>query len=56
MKADLIVFDANSVRENASYPNPLRFADGFDVVVVNGEVAREQGQLSASMHGVVLRP
>ncbi len=56
MKADLIIFDPQMVRETASYPDPLQLADGFDVVVVNGAIARERGRLSDSMHGTVLRP
>jgi len=56
MKADLIIFDPKMVRETASYPDPLQLADGFDVVIVNGAIAREQGQLSDAMHGMVLRP
>lgn len=56
MLADLIVFDPANVRENATYPDPLRLADGFDVVIVNGKIARENGQLDAAMHGLVLQP
>ncbi|MGI9204915.1 MAG: N-acyl-D-amino-acid deacylase family protein [Woeseiaceae bacterium] len=56
MLADLIVFDPASVRDNATYPDPLRLADGFDVVIVNGEIARENGRLATSLHGAVLQP
>ena len=56
MKADLIVFDPQSVRATASYPDPLRLADGFDIVIVNGQVARESDSLSGSLHGQVLLP
>jgi len=56
LKADIIVFDPANVHENASYPDPHRLADGFDLVVVNGAVARERGRLSDSLHGEVLRP
>lgn len=56
MKADIIIFDPQSVRETASYPDPLRLADGFDVVIVNGRVARENGTLDADLHGKVLSP
>lgn len=56
MKADLIVFDPQAVRETASYPDPLRLADGFDIVIVNGNVARENGSLDAGLHGEVLKP
>lgn len=54
--ADLIVFDPVNVRENATYPDPLRLADGFDVVIVNGRIAREDGRLDDATHGAVLRP
>ena len=56
MKADLIVFDPDNVRATATYPDPLQLADGFDVVVVNGKVARENGRLDAGLHGKVLSP
>ena len=56
MKADLIVFDPARVRANATYPDPLQFADGFDVVVVNGKVARENGRLTTMLNGKVLSP
>ncbi len=55
-RADLIVFDPNRVRETASYPDPLRLAEGFDVVIVNGQVAREHGKIAPNLHGEVLRP
>jgi N-acyl-D-amino-acid deacylase len=56
MKADLIVFDPADVRATATYPDPLQLADGFDVVVVNGKVARENGRIDARLHGKVLSP
>lgn len=56
MQADIIIFDPRSVRETASYPDPLRLADGFDIVIVNGKVARENGSLGTAFHGQVLRP
>jgi N-acyl-D-aspartate/D-glutamate deacylase len=54
--ADLIVFEPSRVREVATYPAPLRLAEGFDLVVVNGMVARERGRLTDSFAGRVLRP
>jgi N-acyl-D-aspartate/D-glutamate deacylase len=56
MKADLIVFDPARIRAKATYPAPLQLADGFDIVIVNGQVARENGRLDNSRHGEVLRP
>jgi N-acyl-D-amino-acid deacylase len=54
-KADLVLFDVAKVRATSSYVEPFKLAEGFDVVVVNGKVARENGVLQAGRHGRVLR-
>jgi N-acyl-D-aspartate/D-glutamate deacylase len=56
MLADIIVFDPAAVRETATYPDPLQFALGFDVVIVNGRIARENGVLADGLNGRVLDP
>ena len=56
LKADLIVFDPASVRETATFPQPLSLAEGFDVVIVNGKVARENVAMSHGLSGRVLQP
>lgn len=54
--ADIIIFDPQAVHENATYPDPLQRADGFDIVIVNGKVAREDGTLMSGVSGKVLTP
>ena len=56
MIADLLIFDPRNVHDNASYPDPLQLADGFDVVIVNGKIARENGRQVADLSGRVLQP
>jgi len=56
MVADLIIFDPSRVHENSTYPEPLQLADGFDVVIVNGKVARENGRSASELFGSVLKP
>jgi N-acyl-D-aspartate/D-glutamate deacylase len=56
MIADLIVFEPQKVHARATYPEPLQLADGFDIVIVNGQVARENGRRSETLHGRVLKP
>lgn len=56
MRADLLVFDPGAVHENATYPEPLQLADGFDVVIVNGNIARRDGRLASATFGRVLAP
>jgi N-acyl-D-aspartate/D-glutamate deacylase len=55
-KADVIVFDPQRVRAMATYTEPLQLAEGFEVVIVNGEIARRDGQLTEELAGRVLEP
>ncbi len=55
-KADIIIFDPESVKENATYENPLQLAEGFDIVIVNGKIARENGKLILPFNGELLKP
>ena len=56
MIADLLIFDPRKVRARASYPDPLQPAEGFDIVIVNGKIARENGRQAADYFGRVLMP
>ncbi|MDX2149104.1 MAG: D-aminoacylase [Bryobacteraceae bacterium] len=53
--ADLLVFDPGKVQDKATYQQPHQFSEGFDFVLVNGKVAVEEGKLTSSMGGRVLR-
>ena len=54
-KADLILFDPAGVRANSSYLDPFKLASGFDLVLVNGGVAREGSATASARHGRVLK-
>ena len=54
MKADLAVFDAGRVRDTATFDEPHQYADGFLVVIVNGQVVYENGAMTAARPGRVL--
>ena len=43
--ADITVFDADRVRERATYAQPAHESEGFDYVVVNGTVVVDGGKL-----------
>jgi N-acyl-D-aspartate/D-glutamate deacylase len=55
-KADLILFDPLAVKEKADYTDPFQLAEGFNVVIVNGKIARENGEQSQKLFGKVLKP
>lgn len=52
--ADLTVFDAATVRDAASYEHPTRPAEGIHCVIVNGQVAWEQGHHTGARSGAVI--
>ena len=54
--ADLVIFDPSQVRETATFANPHQLAEGFDWVLIGGEVARREGRTVSSRHGKVLLP
>ena len=56
MIADLLIFDASKVKAIANYTDPFEYADGFDVVIINGNIARENGELVEGFFGRVLQP
>jgi N-acyl-D-amino-acid deacylase len=56
LAADLVVFDPQRVRATATYVEPFQFAEGFELVVVNGRIARRDGELADALHGRVLKP
>ena len=54
LKADLAVFDANLVRDRATFDQPHQYAEGVALVVVNGEVVFENGAMTAARPGRIL--
>jgi N-acyl-D-amino-acid deacylase len=54
-KADLVLFDPKVVHETATWEKPQQLATGFDVVIINGKIARENGITAPNRFGAVLR-
>jgi len=54
MKADISVFDPASVRDRATFDRPHQYAEGFALVIVNGQVVFENGAMTAARPGRVL--
>lgn len=52
--ADIVVFNSEVVRDNASFANPHQYSTGFDFVLVNGKVAVEADKLTSERGGQVL--
>jgi dihydroorotase/N-acyl-D-amino-acid deacylase len=53
-KADIAIFDPQTVRDTATFEKPHSYAEGVTTVIVNGEVAFESGKMTAARPGRIL--
>jgi len=53
--ADLVVFDPTMIANKATYSNPQVFPEGIKFVLVNGEIAVDDGALTSNLAGKTLR-
>ena len=54
-RADIVVFDPATIEDTASYEEPTGRPRGIDLVVVNGTVSVEMGEVTGQLGGMVLR-
>jgi N-acyl-D-aspartate/D-glutamate deacylase len=54
LKADIAVFDPETIRDLATFERPHQYAEGVSHVIVNGQVAFEAGKMTAARPGRVL--
>jgi len=52
---DLVLFDPERIRDTATYQDPQQYPEGIEMVVVNGKVTVEKGELTGERAGRVLR-
>ena len=55
MKADLVLFDADKVRDTATFEAPHQYPQGIKYVLVNGTLVVENGRHTGARPGRVLR-
>lgn len=53
--ADITIFDPAKIIDHATYTKPGQLSDGVEFVLVNGQVAFEQGKITGVKAGVALR-
>jgi N-acyl-D-amino-acid deacylase len=51
MFADLVVFDPDTVRDRATYEDPLQYSEGVPYVAVNGELVVDEGRITEARPG-----
>lgn len=53
--ADLLIFDPKNIKENATFEDPHRLAEGIDWMFVNGKPAIRRGKLKSHRYGTVIK-
>jgi len=54
LKADLVLFDPDTVRDTATFEKPHQYAEGVSLVVINGDVVFDDGPMTAARPGRIL--
>jgi len=54
MRADIAIFNPDTIRDLATFERPHQYAEGVDYVVVNGQLAFEGGKMTAARPGRIL--
>ncbi|HET6528370.1 MAG TPA: amidohydrolase family protein [Balneolaceae bacterium] len=54
-KADILIFDLSEVRDVATFEEPHQLAEGFDWIMVNGQLAGQNGEFSKERFGEMLK-
>ncbi len=55
MKADLVLFDPDKIRDKCTYEHPVAYPSGIEMVLVNGEFVVEDGNHTGTHPGRALR-
>jgi N-acyl-D-amino-acid deacylase len=53
-RADVAIFNQETVRDNATYANAYEYATGVEYVIVNGKVSVDKGKFNGALNGKVL--
>jgi dihydroorotase/N-acyl-D-amino-acid deacylase len=54
LKADVVVFDPERVRDKATFAEPHQYAEGVNYVIVNGALVLDSGKMTDARPGQVL--
>ena len=53
--ADLVIFNSDTIKDTATFSEPIRYPIGIDYVIVNGCITIEKGQHTGCKRGKILR-
>lgn len=53
--ADIVIFDYKNINDKATFEDPIRFTEGVNYVLINGEIIIDKGEHTGKTTGKVLR-
>ena len=53
-KADILVFDQTTIRDNATFEKPNVYSDGVRFLLINGQLVLDDGQTTGALAGEVI--
>lgn len=53
--ADLVIFDENTIKDEATFDKPHAYSTGISYVIVNGEITLENGKHTGVLKGEIVR-
>ena len=53
--ADIVIFDSETIIDNATFEKPHQYPTGVDYVIVNGVTVLDQGEHTGARPGVIIR-
>ncbi|HLK69687.1 MAG TPA: D-aminoacylase [Bryobacteraceae bacterium] len=54
MAADITIFNASTIIDNATYEKPHQYASGVEYVIVNGKIVLDRGRHTGARPGMIL--
>ena len=53
-KADIVIFNPETIRDNATYVDARQYSTGTEYVIVNGKISVANGEYNGDLHGKLL--
>lgn len=54
-KADLVIFDPDTIQDKGTLKNGCQYPDGLEYVIVNGKITIDKGKHLGTLNGQILR-
>ena len=53
-KADVVIFDPETIKDNATHADARQYSTGTETVIVGGKISIESGEYNGALNGKLL--